>query len=238
MNSLALTIAILLCGLTLWLLYELTKLGKNIANKNYNHERSDIVFLIALLSLIILIVPYFFTLPIFDAYKSKNGSTGEIGDTIGGLTSPFINGIGALLVYLAFKEQVKATNQTRNLELYKIINDRLNWLKSDPYNIVEIEDTIYAKLQYGFIPQHPFNKATYILLEFEELYNIASKNTDEKENLFRQIQYLYRILYRDRFITIEQQSITFSFNNDHHTDLMIITDFILSFRKTDKRLGV
>lgn len=34
--------------------------------------------------------------------------TGEIGDTIGGITSPIINLIGAFLVYLSFRAQMKA----------------------------------------------------------------------------------------------------------------------------------
>jgi hypothetical protein len=34
--------------------------------------------------------------------------TGQIGDTIGGITAPIINIIGAILVYISFREQVRA----------------------------------------------------------------------------------------------------------------------------------
>jgi hypothetical protein len=240
MNLFILTISLLLFGLIFWLLYELTQTAKHLTNKNYNHDRADIVQLVILLLLIILVVPFLFTLPVFNVYKSEAGSTGEIGDTIGGLTAPFINGIGAILVYLAFKEQVKATHQTRNLELYKIISDRLNWLKSDNYDIVTIENTINNQLAARTVPQHPYNKATYLLIEFEELFDIASKSTDEKENLIRQIQYLYRILYRDRLTNIQRQSIIFSqFHlNQAHPDLMIVLDYTFAFQSTDDKLGI
>lgn len=53
-----------------------------------------------------LFMPYFLTLErIFDFDFS---TTGQIGDTIGGITAPFINIAAAILVYLSFKEQIKA----------------------------------------------------------------------------------------------------------------------------------
>jgi hypothetical protein len=39
--------------------------------------------------------------------------TGQIGDTIGGLTAPFLSLLGALLIYLSFKEQIEANDITR-----------------------------------------------------------------------------------------------------------------------------
>ncbi|RXM41479.1 hypothetical protein BOQ62_00150 [Chryseobacterium sp. CH21] len=36
--------------------------------------------------------------------------TGQIGDTIGGITAPFINVLNAILIYIAFTEQLKANN--------------------------------------------------------------------------------------------------------------------------------
>lgn len=240
MNILILTIAFFLFILIFWLLYEMSQTAKNLTNKNYDHGRSDIIQLIILLLLIILIVPFLFTLPVFNVYKSETGGTAEIGDTIGGLTAPFINGIGAILVYLAFKQQVKATIQTRNLELYKIINDRINWLKSDHYDIVSIENIINTQLASRSVPHHPYNKATYLLIEFEELFDLASKSTDEKENLIRQIQYLYRILYRDRLTNIQKQSFLYNqFNqNNSSPDSIIVLDYLFSFKSADKKLGL
>ncbi|HEY8895491.1 MAG TPA: hypothetical protein VIM79_11775 [Niastella sp.] len=43
-----------------------------------------------------------------------NDSTGVIGDTIGGITGPISGFLGAVLVYLALKEQIKANNLIYN----------------------------------------------------------------------------------------------------------------------------
>lgn len=50
---------------------------------------------------------YVFTRPaIFDFFNFNK--TGEIGDTIGGITSPIINIIGSILIYVSFKAQINA----------------------------------------------------------------------------------------------------------------------------------
>lgn len=48
-----------------------------------------------------LLSKYFWT-------KCGYAETGQIGDTVGGLTAPFIGLLSAVLVYLALKEQIKA----------------------------------------------------------------------------------------------------------------------------------
>lgn len=52
-----------------------------------------------------LLTPLIFTLPLGIADFT---GTGEIGDTIGGITAPFINLLGAVLVFLALKAQIQA----------------------------------------------------------------------------------------------------------------------------------
>lgn len=236
MNSLVLLLSLILCVIALYLLYLLTRTAKHLSDKNYNHDRSDVIFLVMVLFLIVLIAPYLFTLPIFNCYKSDKGGTGEIGDTIGGITAPFINGIGAILVYIAFKEQVKSSYQARNLEISKIINDRLNWLKTDPYNIVNVENNIKISLAARSIAEHPFNQATYLLSEFEDLFDMALKNTGEKELLTKQIQYLYRIVYRDRMIEIQKHANVFHPFNLNHPQIMIVFDFMALFNSADGKL--
>lgn len=69
-------------------------------------------------------------------------NTGVIGDTIGGITSPFINFLGAILVYLALKAQIEANNEIRNQfnaqnearredEIFKNVQSALKGLDSD-----------------------------------------------------------------------------------------------------------
>jgi hypothetical protein len=201
-----------------------------------DHDRTETSGIIILLIAGVIFLPWFFTQTVFSVYNFS--TTGQIGDTIGGITAPFINGIGAILVYLAFKEQVKATHQTRNLEQYKIINDRVNWLKGDPYDIVALENTINIALATGTVQQHPFNKATYLLIEFEQLFDMASKLTEEKENIIRQTQYLYRILYRDRLNNVQLHSITYTNIHPGNYQSVIVADYMLSFQSCDDKLRV
>jgi hypothetical protein len=57
--------------------------------------------------ILIFISLYIFTRPaIFSTWDFS--STGQIGDTIGGITGPVINLIGAFLVYISFQAQIKA----------------------------------------------------------------------------------------------------------------------------------
>ena len=85
-------------------------------------------FLLVVITLILL-TPILFT-QIYSGIEF--GNPAEIGDTIGGITAPFINIGAAILVYLSFNEQIKA-------------NDLLS--KESSYNYIKLlnEDTIKKK---------------------------------------------------------------------------------------------
>jgi len=85
-------------------------MGKNEQNNNNNERLHQYAISILILGLVfILIAPIIFTLPslgpLFDFSK-----TGNIGDTIGGLTAPIVGFIGAALLYLALKAQINANS--------------------------------------------------------------------------------------------------------------------------------
>jgi len=66
----------------------------------------SIFFLILGIGLVFFSV-YIFTRPaLFDVWDFSN--TGQIGDTIGGITAPIINLVGAYLVYISFQAQINA----------------------------------------------------------------------------------------------------------------------------------
>jgi hypothetical protein len=68
--------------------------------------KKNTIFLIIGITLIFLSL-YLFTKPaFFDSWDFSN--TGQIGDTIGGITAPIINLLGAFLVYTSFQEQLRA----------------------------------------------------------------------------------------------------------------------------------
>ncbi len=67
--------------------------------------RNVIILLIGIV--LIFLSLYIFTRPAY--FENWNFSdTGQIGDTIGGITAPIINLIGAFLVYISFQAQIKA----------------------------------------------------------------------------------------------------------------------------------
>lgn len=89
---------------------------------------------------------YIFTKPaIWDTLNFSN--KGQIGDTIGGITAPVINSVGAILVFVSFQAQIKAnkiqadllkqgTNNQNYDRNFKVAIDLLNELKDDVNNLV------------------------------------------------------------------------------------------------------
>lgn len=55
---------------------------------------------------IVFVLPFLFTQSWFGNYTN----TGEIGDTIGGITSPFVAIVASYLTFIAFWVQFRATN--------------------------------------------------------------------------------------------------------------------------------
>ncbi|MEM9078192.1 MAG: hypothetical protein AAGC43_14205 [Bacteroidota bacterium] len=74
---------------------------------NY-YEKIGLGFLLVL----IIIAPVLFTQ--FSTFYGFNEKTGAIGDTIGGVTAPFVNLLAAYLVYKSFAAQIRANSQQRN----------------------------------------------------------------------------------------------------------------------------
>lgn len=73
--------------------------------KNFNEKKWQLLLFGGII--LMFLSPWLFTRPAM--FKWLDFSTyGTIGDTIGGLTSPIINTLGAVLVYLSFKEQREA----------------------------------------------------------------------------------------------------------------------------------
>ncbi|RZT96628.1 hypothetical protein EV201_1269 [Ancylomarina subtilis] len=76
------------------------------------------IFAFVILAILISFTPYLFSQFYTGIDFSK---TGSIGDTIGGITAPFINLLAAFIIYISFNEQVKANKiQTDSLDKMKI----------------------------------------------------------------------------------------------------------------------
>ncbi|MCL5245547.1 hypothetical protein M4I21_06995 [Cellulophaga sp. 20_2_10] len=81
----------------------------------------------AFLLLCVIISPYLFTRESFLGISFDE--TGAIGDTIGGITSPFVNLLAAFLVYLSFREQTKSNKEqienNNQSYIYRLLDDVL-----------------------------------------------------------------------------------------------------------------
>lgn len=136
------------------------------------------IYLILLVGgLILLFIPAILTQPSFYSFWDFE-KTGPIGDTIGGITAPFINFIGALLVYLSFQQQIKANEIQRDSlkeEVKRNENERkYNSVIHDINNLrTDINDFQFSRQvkYYG----------TSALFEFKKYCNASDKN--ELENL-------------------------------------------------------
>ncbi len=118
-----------------------------------NKDKNKALHLLLLIVGIILLLfssTFIFTMPsLFSGFDFRE--TGQIGDTIGGITAPIINLIGAILVYLSFRVQNKANeiqyellnkeieNQNRDRN-FQVSIELFNEIKSD-YKNLNIEST-------------------------------------------------------------------------------------------------
>lgn len=148
--------------------------------------------------LIIVIMPFLLTAEYF--HKRFNFSeTGQIGDTIGGITAPFLNLIGAFLVFYALKAQVKAN---------ELVQDQID--KDNEVKELENEAQNLNQL-YSYL-QENINNFRFKTLPIEDLKNIEYIETDVEYSggeaiyhLFSQIRCHYHgtqeVLHRNQSVS-------------------------------------
>jgi Putative phage abortive infection protein len=95
------------------------------------------IWLLLFCGLIIFLFPFLFTQQLFNFGLDFRG-TGAIGDTIGGITSPFISLLGAVITFFAFWIQVKA-NKTQTKQFDKQdISDKKDRFEIKFYDLLKI----------------------------------------------------------------------------------------------------
>lgn len=122
-----------------------------------------------------LLTPLLFTLP-WGLVDFSN--TGTIGDTIGGITAPFINILGAILVYLALKSQIQA-----NLSLQAQIN------RQDKEKKLEIETRQLNQLYNNL--KSSIDNFRYSTLDRWEIGNTDQKELAGSEAIYKLFQDFY-----------------------------------------------
>lgn len=153
------------------------------------------LFIVGLL--ILCLVPILLTRPAFSNFLDFS-STGEIGDTIGGLTTPIIALIGAILTFLAFWIQFKANKEhTRQFKKQDTSSKRERF-ETKFYDMVKLHRenvnefniqgvalgrpcfiNLFAELRFGYCllsklyKTITINDPTKQILSDNQIYNIA-----------------------------------------------------------------
>lgn len=138
-------------------------------------------------------------------------NTGQIGDTIGGLTAPFLNLLGAILIYSTFKEQIKANAQTKKelAQREDAEKERLNKIKKliiwDLKNRIKIHGIAIIQEIEEFIPLHradkpnltidhvDFNRDIFFANQITDYFLIFNKNSEdlgEILNIYNRVNFI------------------------------------------------
>ena len=132
----------------------------------------------------IFLAPYIFTRETFLWFDFEK--TGQIGDTIGGITAPVINLFAALLIYIAFKEQVRAneiqisalkeekTSRINDIR-YETIISELNWCANE-YDKISYKEVVGVKAIDMIIRDRYSERITdsEILLMYQNIFGLKN----------------------------------------------------------------
>ena len=140
-------------------------------------------------------------------------ATGPIGDTIGGLTAPFLNLLGALLIYLSFKEQIEANNITRQQfnnasieekERKERIKNLILWdlefrIKIEAIRIkAEVElyiPKVANSANMPFVDYVDFNNEIFkanSLNDYFEIFNKEVQDLNQLCNFYNRVSFIYK----------------------------------------------
>jgi hypothetical protein len=175
-------------------------------------------YILLFLGIVILIIPPILTTSyFFEMFDFSD--TGQIGDTLGGITAPFINGIAAILVFIAFKEQVKANDLIKEQQYFQHIQEQVHRLEDDfidiPNVINEINNDLLRSSQlakniengkqvlYSINSEH-LNKAIYSISIFQQTIELIDKMESNKVFMKNKLRILYAIIYKDNFTRLHK----------------------------------
>jgi len=163
-------------------------------NENNKRNRSNVWAIIVIIIglVLVIIAPVILTLDceIF-GYKFNFGNSSQIGDTIGGITAPIIGLLSAILVYIAFREQVKAnkaiTDRFKDEDDEKKYDRKL--LTLEVY-FNHYKDEISKFSHSGYNGVNGINKQTGTLYEKCVFYRQGEPNFQQRlaKNTYRELK--------------------------------------------------
>lgn len=164
-----------------------------------NYTTSEMFLLILL---VITVIPFLYTIPAFFE-RFDYSTTGQIGDTIGGITAPFINGLAAILVFAAFKAQIQANQIFKEGEMSRTILDQIKIIQENEdidKDLIFLENRLSNLAVPSDIHiKNAINRIIFFTTEVSLAENLISKYTGERDFLYRKLHYLYVIRHKDSF---------------------------------------
>lgn len=213
-------------------------------------QLSTIQLLLILIAIIIFIPPILVNIHIIDWFSY--GKANEIGDTLGGITAPFINGLAALLVFITFKEQIKANKLLQEQVYIQHIQEQINRLEDDFLNISEMKDKLSKEINesimsrkrilgseppyYIDINEDHLNKIMYSTTVFNQILEMI-KNLDSDKVFFEnKLSILFKIIYKKNYSDIIE---TFEYAQKHrHISKAYMEVIITEMKKLEAYFSV
>jgi len=167
-----------------------------------------IVVIFIVLICVVLSFPYFFVE--YSWFNLDFRNTGQIGDTIGGITGPFIAIIASFLTFIAFWVQYQANEQQkRDLQIERFESKFYTMLEIHRQNVneISINEAVNGRLAFS-----------QLFLELSSLYFVIKKKLDKKysDDLIYNISYLFFFFGKgfDSLIMIKS-----FFSSEYHEEL-------------------
>jgi len=222
-------------------------------------QKNIMLFLVLGLFLIVF-TPYLLTRStIFESLNFTE--TGQIGDTIGGITSPFMNLVGSILVFLALKEQIEANKISQKENLHQKIVLKLSSLEelslSSKYKPKKLDKKLRMFLQMKHSGNFTDNenikyifhltkikhvtnniKAVFFQFRLQTTYNFDARQSLELDDLMNQFRSIYVYHYKIYFnLIINSLQLELPINKDE-TISLLINSILTDIKSIEKELGI
>lgn len=169
---------------------------KQTKSKFWDKRLRNSLFIFVGFILIVFLLPYLFSS--FQLFKIDFRTTGQIGDTIGGITGPFIAVAASILTFIAFWVQYKANEQQRHdIQIERFENKFYELLRLHKENVNEFfigvgEDSVEKRKSFVSM----FNEFRYVYYCCKSIYekekpNYYIKNKDLKDEELIRLAYIF-----------------------------------------------
>jgi hypothetical protein len=158
-----------------------------------NLTKTEIVIFLVV-GIFLVFIPVLFTWSNISWISFKE--TGPIGDTIGGITAPFIGFGGSILVYLALKAQIDANTKIQDQFNEQKKNDYKQNFENTFFNLLSIHHQIIQDIDYYLDSIYVYKEKNYRSI-FHKTNFIEDKITKSRDVFKNSFKLLYMFMKHD-----------------------------------------